>query len=302
MPGEGLVHTHLVHADWHGALAVANQPSVPLVSTKHNHDPFRGRRLFATVEQLVARRVDEHIAISDSLRAYVERHHGISATVVHYGLQAGPARAAGGGRPVRRLLAVGRLERQKGFDVLIDSLSAFEFPDDLSVRIAGEGSLRGALEARVRSLGLSDTVEFLGWRTDVADLLAEADLLVHPARWEGFGLVLLEAMRAAVPIVATSVGAIPEVVIDGETGMLVAPDDANALGAAIASLVADPPRASALAVAGHKRLLEAFSPVRMATETVSVYESALAARARRRAPLPQPARQVNTGRSAAAAG
>ena len=104
---------------------------------------------------------------------------------------------------------------------------------------------------------------------------AQADLFVHPARWEGFGLVLLEAMSAGLPIVTTRVGAIPEVI--GADGLLVAPDDARALADAVASLVTDPDRAAALGAAGRERLCRRFSPAEMARRTSAVYERALRA-------------------------
>jgi glycosyltransferase involved in cell wall biosynthesis len=104
--------------------------------------------------------------------------------------------------------------------------------------------------------------------------MRDADVLVHPARWEGFGLVLLEAMRAGLPIVATRVGAIPEVVRDGVTGLLVPPDDPAALAQAIARLCADAGAAARMGSAGFERLREEFSPGRMAAETLAVYEAA----------------------------
>lgn len=270
-----LVHTHLVHADWHGGLAAAGLSQPGLVTTKHNHDPFRARQPFKAVEGAWLRRNAAAIAISDSLADFVTEHNGVRPETVLYGWPAGPDPQRSGGA-VRSLLAVGRLESQKGFDVLIDALAILrESGHGLRLEIAGEGSERARLQARIERAGLADDVRLLGQRDDVPDLMRSADLFVHPARWEGFGLVLLEAMSAALPIVTTRVGAIPEVI--GADGLLVAPDDARALADAVASLVTDPDRAAALGAAGRERLCRRFSPAEMARRTSAVYERALRA-------------------------
>ena len=106
---------------------------------------------------------------------------------------------------------------------------------------------------------------------DVAAWLRRADLLVHPVRWEGFGLALLEAMLASLPVVATRVSSIPEIVLDGETGLLVPPDDPAALAAAVNRVLADP---SDFGERGRARARAEFSVARMAERTLAVYEKA----------------------------
>src|SRR5690606_33724859 len=107
--------------------------------------------------------------------------------------------------------------------------------------IAGDGPLRTQLEAEAAALGLGDAVRFLGWRDDVAQLMHAFDLLLVPSIWEGFGLVILEAMTHQLPTVASAVSAIPEIVVDGETGLLVPPRDVDALAGALVSLFVDVP-------------------------------------------------------------
>ena len=102
-------------------------------------------------------------------------------------------------------------------------------------------------------------------------------MFVHTSRWEGFGIVLLEAMLASLPIVATRVSAVPEVVVDGETGLLVEPGDVEALAAALDALLADPERARALGAAGAQRARSEFSVARMAERTIGVYRAESAA-------------------------
>jgi starch synthase len=106
---------------------------------------------------------------------------------------------------------------------------------------------------------------------DVAAWYRRAELLVHPARWEGFGLALLEAMLAGRPVVATHVSAAPEIVADGETGVLVPPDDAAALSEAVLGLLADPARAAAMGEAGLVRARSEFSVAKMAERTAAIY-------------------------------
>ena len=274
-----LVHTHLVHADVHGAAAAARL-RLPLVSTKHNDDPFRAGP-FRYVERQLARRARRVIAITESLARFNVERVGIpraKLVVVHYGLDAPPARW-GDNPPLalpegaRVLLALGRLVPQKGLDVAVRALPAVRaaHPEAVLV-VAGEGPERRALEELATGLGVGDAVFLLGRAGDVTALLDRADLLVHPARWEGFGLVLLEAMLASTPVVATRVSSIPEIVVDGETGVLVPPDDAEALAGALVRVLDEP---GSLGAAGRTRALEQFSADAMARKTAAVYAEAI---------------------------
>jgi glycosyltransferase involved in cell wall biosynthesis len=126
----------------------------------------------------------------------------------------------------------------------------------LRIWIAGEGPLRATLEAEHRASGLGTSVRFLGFREDVNDLLAAADLLVVSSYLEGMGTSTLDAMAAGLPVVATRVGGIPEIVADGETGLLVPPRDPEALAAAIVRLAEDPALRRRLAEGGKRRVRE----------------------------------------------
>ena len=112
-------------------------------------------------------------------------------------------------------------------------------------------------------------------RTDIRDWLERADVFVHTSRWEGFGIVLLEAMLAGLPVVATRVSAVPEVVADGETGILVEPGDHTALAKAVGALLVDGERATALGEAGRRRARTEFSVGRMAERTRALYDDVL---------------------------
>jgi glycosyltransferase involved in cell wall biosynthesis len=277
-----VVHTHLVHADVYGALAGAR----PLVSTKHNDDPFRTGP-FRHVERALARRVDRVIAITEALARFTVEAVGLpreKVEVVPYGLDESPA-SWGPNPPVvvpegaHVLLAVCRLARQKGLDVAVQALARVrETQPDAVLVVLGEGPERATLERLASELGLGSAVFLPGRVGDVAAWLERAALLVHPVRWEGFGLALLEAMLASRPVVASGVSSVPEIVADGETGLLVPPDDAEALAAAVAGLLGDPGRAARLGSAGLERARAEFSVGRMARRTLAVYEGVLPSR------------------------
>lgn len=162
-------------------------------------------------------------------------------------------------RPWRRgpLLAVGRLEDQKGFDVAIAALAHLSPRSrDVRLRIVGSGSRRDELEVQVRRLSLSGRVDLVG-RLPAAGVVAaldEASIVLVPSRtMEGFSLVALEAARRARPVIASRVGGLPETVEDGVTGVLVPPGDPEALAAAIEALLGDPATAAALGKAARTR-------------------------------------------------
>ena len=268
-----LVHTHLVHADVYGALGARL-----LVSTKHNDDPFRAGA-FRYVERALARRASRIVAITDALARFQVERVGLPANkieVIHYGLDQLPAAwgtnaADDLSDDAKVLLAVCRLEPQKGVDVAVHALPAIvtRHPEARLV-VLGEGPERQTLETLARSLDVP--LHLPGRVPDVAAWLRRADVLVHPARWEGFGLALLEAMLASLPIVASRVSSIPEIVIDRETGLLVPPDDPDALARAITDVLDNP---SDYGAQGRQRAHAEFSVARMADRTLAVYEAAV---------------------------
>ena len=143
----------------------------------------------------------------------------------------------------------------------------------LQVAIVGEGPQRRALEAERAALGLQDRVRFVGARANGADYLAAADLVVMCSLWEGFGLVVAEALHLARPVVATDVGPVSSMVRDGETGRLVPPGDPAALRAAIEAVLADPAGAAAQARSGAMLVDEHFGPDVLIDDVVSVYRT-----------------------------
>lgn len=288
-----LVHTHLPRADAYGAAARWFHPRVALVSTKHNDDRFYFHPAVRAMAAATAHRADSIIAISQHLATFLRAERLVPPStpvrLIYYGLQPpgwteeavdrDRVRASlGVGADALLLFAAGRLTHQKGHEYLLHAIAGLRarFPE-VRLLIAGRGELRPALESLVARLDLAEHVHFLGLRPDVPTLMRAADIVVLPSLWEGFGLVLLEAMQARRPIVATSVGAIPEVVQHGVSGLLAPPGDAALLGAALAELCSNADTRARMGQAGADRLAE-FSIGRMVSETEQLYAEVLTRR------------------------
>ncbi|MBW8876756.1 MAG: glycosyltransferase family 4 protein [Acidobacteria bacterium] len=180
------------------------------------------------------------------------------------------------------LLFVGRLRIRKGVEVLLEALKDLRSRHPgATLRIAGDGEHRGRLEHRAAELELGEVVSFLGTcdAGRVRRLLAGAAALVVPSIYEGMPLVVLEAMAAGVPVVASAVSGIPEVVVDGETGWLVPPEDPRALEQALEDVLARPQEARRRGEAGRRRVDERFRPSAAAARWREAVLASLAGRA-----------------------
>jgi glycosyltransferase involved in cell wall biosynthesis len=165
---------------------------------------------------------------------------------------------------------------RKGHDTLLAALAGvLERHPRLRVLLFGQGPLHGEVSAEVRRRGWADRVLLPGFRDDLARILPAIDLLVHPARMEGLGVVLLQAAACRIPLVACRAGGIPEVCIDGETGWLVEPGDAAGLAAALDAALADPAEARRRGAAGRALVERAFSIRAMVEGNRAVYVTLL---------------------------
>jgi len=274
----GLVHAHGLRAGALTAIALAfarrrTGMHPALVVTVHNAPPEGGLTgaIYRVLELIVARNADSVLCVSPDLeqrmRAAGARRVGRAVVPAPFvSLTAPPAPnatsragdvsaetyAAAGAVPQRPIiLAVGRLAAQKGFGTLIEAAARWHDvqPGPLLV-IVGEGPLETDLKAQAAALGL--TVEFKGPRTDVPDLLATAAVFVLPSAWEGQPLVLQEALRAGVPIVATRVGGTPSLVGE-DAAVLIPPGDPERLADAVRAVLTDPALAARLRAAATDR-------------------------------------------------
>jgi glycosyltransferase involved in cell wall biosynthesis len=276
-----LLHTHMVHGDVYGSIA-ANALRIPFVSSRHNDDryllgPFR------YIDRAFMRRARRLIAISDSVRRFLAAA-GLPDSkliTIHYGLDELPSAAseltpeqAGIAPDAALVLAIGRLIEQKDHATLLRAFARVRHRHPHArLVILGWGTLEDETRTLADELGLADAVLLPG-RVEPRAWLERADVFAHTSRWEGFGIVLLEAMLAGLPVVATRVSAIPEIVINGQTGVLAPAGDAEAVAAGLTELHDDPLRRSTFGQAGLERARGEFSVARMARRTAAVYRDA----------------------------
>jgi glycogen(starch) synthase len=161
-----------------------------------------------------------------------------------------------------RFLCIGRLERQKGFDLLLAAFAPVveRFPD-ARLTIAGDGSQRAALERQCADLHLTRVVDFTGWIApgEIPELINTSSAVIIPSRWEGLPLVGIQAASMVRPIVATRISGLSELVAHRQTGLLIEPEDVSGLTDALSFLLAHPDRAAEMGSAGHRRVQELFS-------------------------------------------
>jgi glycosyltransferase involved in cell wall biosynthesis len=197
------------------------------------------------------------------------------SVVIHNAVDAAAAPVAEPGGEPATIVSVGRLHEPKDFVTLARALRV-PAPGAFRARIVGDGPDRPDVERELAAGGLSDVVELAGERGDVPKLLAAADVFVLSSRSECMPISVLEAMAAGLPIVASAVGGLPEMVVDGETGYLVAPGDATALGDALARLVADPRLRVRMGESGRRRALARFDLPGFAAAHLELYRRELA--------------------------
>ncbi|MDO8435379.1 MAG: glycosyltransferase [bacterium] len=251
-----IVHTHLFGADAWGIRA-ARKAKVPcIITTEHNvnRDESRTRRI---IKSRALREVTRVIAVSPAVARFARETYGVAEDKIsvipngidltHYGHDRRNDQKF-------RIGALGRLEEQKGFRFLIEALAML--PDrDWQCVIAGEGTQKQKLETLSRKMGVSSRVQLVGGRADVPALLATFDVLVLPSLWEGQGIVLLEAGAAGVPVIASRVDGIAEMLAGKEAALLTAPGDARGIMLALRWVREHTEAANAMA-ARWKRMIE----------------------------------------------
>ena len=161
--------------------------------------------------------------------------------------------------------------------MLLDAVARTPGLDAVHLMLIGDGPLRASLQAYAAQLGLADRVTFCGTRRDLGNVIEAMDVFALPSLWEGLPLALILAMGAGRPIVATRLAGIPEVVTDGETGLLVPPEDAPAIGAALAALCADGALRDRLGRAAQAAVRGRFDADAYTAAVMSLYEEFLAA-------------------------
>ena len=275
-----VVHTHGYRADLLGGLA-ARRAGVPWVATAHG---FTGgdvkNRFYEWLQRRALRRTEVVIAVSAPLRDQLLRS-GVAPHKIHCLLNAWSPKPLLSRTEARRRLGladglpvigwVGRLTAEKGPDVFLDALAALS-DRRWRAEVVGDGKERPALEARARELGIADQVSWLGLVPQAASLYPAFDVWVLSSRTEGTPIALFEALSARVPVVATSVGGVPDVVSSAEA-ILVPSGDPAAIAAGIASVLDDPGAAQIRAEAGYLRLTRRFAVSTWLDAHVRLYRS-----------------------------
>lgn len=284
-----ILHTHLFRADLFG-LPIGKLAGVPvLVSTVHNTEDFFSNPLIGFFLRQSYNFAHKIITISTAVKETLVKDIGVALdkiAIIYYGLEIENShrektaletdirQKLGIEKQVPLIGTVGRLAVQKGHRYLIEAFPSVkeEFPN-AKLLIVGhdDEGLRENLEGLIARLGLEGEV-FLPGYIDGASVMNSIEVFVLPSLWEGLGLVLLEAMAAGKPIVASRVSAIPEIVIDGETGVLIPPKNPKALADAIISMLRDPERSREMGRKGQERLVREFSVDKMVSETEKVYK------------------------------
>lgn len=313
--GADLVHSHTWYAAMGGHLAAVVH-DLPHVTTAHSLEPLRpwkreqlggGYRLSSWCERTAIEGADAVVAVSDGMRADVLRcypdidpgrvhviHNGIDPDEYRPVADPGAVEALGIDPQRPFVLFVGRITRQKGIAHLLDAFGRLESEPQL-VLLAGQpdtaeiaAEVSAAVEALDARTGRVVWIDEMVPRESVAALMSHAAVFVCPSVYEPFGLINVEAMACGTPVVASAVGGIPEIVVDGETGRLVSietdPDDPSGvplepeqfaadLAAAIDDVLSDPARAARMGEAGRARAVERFSWREVAAQTEALYRS-----------------------------
>jgi len=258
---------------------------VPIV-IDHWHGFTRFNRKRRLICRVLGRFTDLSLAVSRGVRDYLVSQGGLDPAkvrVVANGVDVAAIDAARPGPLVRRELGlpesspviglVGRLDHWgKGHKELFEAMASLKERHPVHALIVGGGRRIDEIRALAASLGLAGEVHFLGPRRDVPDLLTAMDIFVLPSYSEGVSLALLEAMAAGLPVIATAVGGTPEVVTDGENGLLIPPRDAEALARALERLMGAPDFAKKLGQNARKHVREHYSLERLGREINAIYE------------------------------
>jgi glycosyltransferase involved in cell wall biosynthesis len=280
-----IVHTHGYKADTCGLLSGARSRAA-LVATCHNWtNATTSLRRYAELDRLVLRRFDRVVCVSPEVQQLIVQA-GLAASrtcVISNGIDV--CRFAMAAPTLERAAdtvmigLVGRLVPEKGFDLALTAASEFlKRHPEAHVVLAGDGPARHELQTLASRVGLNDRVSFLGARADMPGVYRSLDVMVLPSLNEGMPMTVLEAMAAGVPVIATRVGALPDVIHHGENGLLFEPGDAQAFRDAIEHLLSHPGERTRIGLAGQRWVLEKATIRRTAENYVNEYSGLVAQR------------------------
>ncbi len=285
--GADVVHAHGYKADLYAYFA-SRASGVPLVSTCHNWcDNDRKVFFYGHLDRVILRSYARVVAVSEDVQQRLLKS-GVKAnkvSIIRNGIDLRPFDRASdvvkdelGWSAVPLVGFVGRLSAEKGVDIFLHAAArVFAHCPDAKFVVAGDGPDRAALDTLIDELGIRDSVRMLGRRDDMPALYASLDVMVSASRKEGLPIAILEGMASRLPLVATAVGEVPTVILDGVTGVLVPANNPELLAAAIIEQLRDPARRARLGSAARQLIEDEFSAERMTADYLRVYEDAIAA-------------------------
>jgi glycosyltransferase involved in cell wall biosynthesis len=283
-----IVHAHLFNAS-RVSHFLAKISRVPItIETNHVREAWRKGRLktWYAIDRFFAKFTDLIIAVSKANATYLTREkgiaqskvrvvqNGIETSVLHSdGLSVSSVRAAVGVTENAPLITVvARLEPQKGHCYLLEAIpKVVEAHPDVIFLLAGDGALLAELKAQAKRLGIENNIIFAGFCSNVHDLLRGSTIFLLPSLWEGLPLVAIEASAVGLPVIATAVDGTPEVVKDGETGLLIDPRNPEAIATAVVALLDDPERARKMGSSGASFVRAHFDVSRQVEGTERIY-------------------------------
>ncbi|MFA1539874.1 glycosyltransferase [Actinomadura monticuli] len=288
-----VVHTHSAKGGVIGRVAAARAGVPRIVHTWHGFpfnefQSFARRRVYIRLERIAAKRTDAFLAIGSetvttALRLGLTTPDRVRLSWPAVDVDAYAASPGSRAQARRRLDlplgvkvvgSIGRLTFQKGPEVFAKAIA--RLPDDVFGLWVGGGPMADELERLTAKLGIEERMRWLGHRDDVADVLPAFDVMAMASRWEGLPCVLVEAIGAGIPLVATAVPSNQDLVLAGETGMLVRPEDPAGLAGAVSALLDDPAAAARMAERARARVGDWFSPAHLGTVLDETYRGSSA--------------------------
>jgi glycosyltransferase involved in cell wall biosynthesis len=291
-----VVHTHLLALNYAYPLMIRYRTPARVYTVHNLAEKDVGLRTAPIVRALAFRyRVGRvvPVAIAEEVRASIQQLYGYpDPPLIPNGIPTDEYapnpdtraqwRQAHGIEPRATVVThIGRFAVQKNHALLVEAFAQVHSDAPLYLLLVGGGELENAVREQVAGLGLESRVRFLGVRADVADILRASDVFVLSSRWEGNPMSVMEAMAAGLPVVSTAVGGVPELVREGETGLLVPSEDAGALAQALQALVDDPVRRQAMGDAARQRAVARFDIRHTVRGYEQLYEKLLTQRPNR---------------------
>ncbi len=286
--GADVIHAHGYKADVYAWLAF-RKSRIPLLATCHNWiDNDVALSIYGALDRRVLRQYAKVVAVSEAIRSRLldsgvaERkvaiiRNGVDLQAFETASPVLVSSIAPDGAPIVGL--IGRLSIEKGIDLFIQAAAIVlrSFPSARFV-VVGDGPDRQQLQELIQRQSLSERFTLLGKRNDMPGIYASLTIIVSASRLEGLPMALLEGMASRLPVIATSVGAVPTIIRDGATGLLVPPEDVDALASAINNLLGDPQQRHRLGAAARQLVEDEFSARRMTSDYLNLYSAAIQAR------------------------